>query len=177
MIYFTSDLHLGHENVIRLCHRPFGSIEEMNETLIKNWNSKVKPTDTVYILGDITFKMPVLEANKIIKRLNGKKHLIKGNHDKVYDENLFESVSYYKELKYNGLFFCLMHYPLAEWNHYFRGSIHLHGHQHNSSIYNTTQKNNNLRKYDVGVDANNFYPISIDEILEYFNIDCKPNGK
>lgn len=81
MIFFTSDLHLGHENCIRLCNRPFSSIEEMDETLIENWNHKVTGKDTVYILGDLIYRSQK-PPEEYLRRLRGKKHLILGNHDR-----------------------------------------------------------------------------------------------
>lgn len=78
MIYFTSDLHLGHENAIRFMDRPFQNTEEMNHTLISNYNALVRETDTVYILGDLAYRIPVDEANALIAMLRGKKVLIKG---------------------------------------------------------------------------------------------------
>ncbi|UTY40724.1 hypothetical protein NMU03_08205 [Allocoprobacillus halotolerans] len=77
MIYFTSDLHLGHENIIRLNDRPFENVEDMNRVLIQNWNSFVKKNDFIYILGDLTMKLPLEKANQIISRLNGRKILIR----------------------------------------------------------------------------------------------------
>ena len=72
MNYFTSDLHLGHRNIIRLCNRPFATIEEMDETLIRNWNAKVTNGDTVYILGDLLFRNEK-PAEEYLKQLKGKK--------------------------------------------------------------------------------------------------------
>ena len=92
MIYFTADLHLGHTNIIKLSDRSFDSVEQMNETLIDNINSVVNNKDTLYLLGDISHKIPVEEANTLIKRINGRKILIRGNHDKHYDESLFEGI-------------------------------------------------------------------------------------
>lgn len=168
MIYFTSDLHLGHENIIKMVNRPFANVEKMNETLIKNWNNTIKQSDTVYILGDLTMKMRVDDANKIISKLNGKKILIRGNHDRLYNEELFQEICDYKELKYNKQTFILSHYPFEEWNHYFRGAIHLHGHQHNHSDYNYKMKLKGLKRYDVGVDANMYRPVSIEEVMRFF---------
>ena len=74
MFYFIADPHLGHRNVLRLCDRPFETIEEMNETIIQNWNSRVKNTDTVCIVGDMFFCCK--EPEPILKRLHGKKRLI-----------------------------------------------------------------------------------------------------
>ena len=167
MIYFTSDLHLGHKNIIKLIDRPFVNVEEMNETFIHHWNQKIQNNDTVYILGDFTFKMNVLEAHNIIKQLHGHKILIKGNHDKNIDVSLFDEVCDFKIIKYHKQKFILMHYPLLEWPHYFQGGIHLHGHQHNHRDYNELMRSKGIRRYDVGVDANEFYPVSIDEIIDF----------
>lgn len=79
MIFFTSDLHFGHANVIKYCSRPFASVEEMNEILIKNWNEVVGPEDTVYCLGD--YSMSFHYVPEVTPRLNGKKYLVPGNHD------------------------------------------------------------------------------------------------
>lgn len=108
MIYFTSDLHLGHQNALRLCNRPFQDVDEMNRTLIQNWNQFVKKNDFIYILGDLTMKLSLDEANQMISKLNGRKILVRGNHDKKYDECLFEEVCDYKELKYQKKFFCFI---------------------------------------------------------------------
>lgn len=167
MIYFTSDLHIGHENILSMCQRPFDNIEDMNETLIKNWNQMIQPKDTVYILGDFFFMIPVEEANVIIKKLKGKKILIQGNHDLNYEKTLFDEICEFKIIKYNKKKFILMHYPLLEWPHYFQGGIHLHGHQHNTQEYNLEMKNQGILRYDVGVDANDFKPICIDEIINF----------
>lgn len=167
MIYFTSDLHLGHQNIIKLTNRPFDSVEQMNETLIKLWNQTVSKKDIVYILGDFFFKTPLEKTHEIIKSLHGRKILIKGNHDMKYDEELFEEICDFKVLKYNKQIFVLMHYPLLEWPHFYRGAIHLHGHQHNPSDYNKYMKEQGIKRYDVGVDANMYKPVSIDEIIEF----------
>lgn len=171
MIYFTSDLHLGHENVIKFQNRPFSSVDEMNRTLICNYNALVHPDDTVYILGDLAFKIPVDEANRLIAKLNGKKHLIKGNHDKRYDENLFEEITDYKEIGEYSKQFILMHYPMLEWRKQHHGSIQLHGHMHNVGLdYNLECKENGIRRFDVGVDANDFFPVSITTIIDFMDM-------
>ena len=173
MIYFISDLHFYHENVIRFANRPFQNAEQMNSTLIKNWNNKIRPNDEIYILGDFTMKGHLL-AQEILYQLKGRKHLIKGNHDGFadsphFDKTLFESISDYKQVNYMNNTFILFHYPILEWNNYFRGSIHLHGHQHNHADYNFQNLKNGIRRYDVGVDANNMSPVSADEIIAFFS--------
>ena len=80
--FFTSDLHFGHENVIEFDGRPWNTVEEMNEGLIKRWNNKVERGDIVYVLGDLIWKTMTNDAAYLIKRLNGQIILIKGNHDR-----------------------------------------------------------------------------------------------
>lgn len=73
MIFYISDTHFGHENIIKICNRPYQNIQEMNEDIIKRWNNKVKPEDNVYFLGDFTYKTSSCDAIEVLKRLNGKK--------------------------------------------------------------------------------------------------------
>lgn len=167
MIYFTSDLHLGHRAAINMCERPFSTVEEMNRTLIANINARVKKHDILYILGDIAHRTPVEEVNQMIAQLNGKKFLIRGNHDKNYDPSLFEGIYDFLEVNFDGQAISLMHYPMMEWPKSWHGSIHLHGHQHNKPEYNQEQKALGKLRYDVGVDANYYYPVSLNEILKF----------
>lgn len=168
MIYFTSDLHLSHSGILQMCGRPFADIEEMNRTLIENINARVKQHDTLYLLGDIAFKSTVEEANRMIAQIKGKKILIKGNHDKRYDPALFEGIYDFLEVNLNGHPISLMHYPMVEWPKSHHGSLHLHGHQHNKPEYNQEQKARGKFRYDVGVDANHYCPVSLSEILKFF---------
>lgn len=78
--------------MIRMQNRPFANADEMNRMLIENYNSVVHKNDTVYLLGDICFRIGIEKANELIASLKGKKYLIRGNHDKKYDEKLFEEV-------------------------------------------------------------------------------------
>ena len=174
MIYFTSDLHFYHDKVIQHVNRPFYNADEMNRALIRRWNQKVGLQDEVYILGDVTMKGPQY-ATEVIRALHGKKYLIRGNHDQFvdreeFDRSLFEWIKDYYELQYENQWFILFHYPIEEWNGFFRGAIHLHGHQHNHEAYNYVNLETGLRRYDVGVDANGMYPVSIEEILLFFSM-------
>lgn len=155
-LWFTSDTHFGHKNVIKYCNRPFQTVEEMDEVLIKNWNSRICPNDVVYHLGDVAFRS-VEETNAILKRLNGKKILIRGNHDKKINSSLFEGVYNYYELKVQDKFIVMCHYAMRVWNKSHHGSYHLYGHSHG------TLPQHGL-SMDVGVDANEFKPISFEEI-------------
>jgi calcineurin-like phosphoesterase family protein len=173
MIFFTADTHFNHSNIINLCGRPFSNVIQMNETLIKNWNARVNDNDEIYILGDFLFKGSGLEAENIIKRLNGKKYLVKGNHDKFIDDNDFNKNNFkwindYYVLRYQKTKFVLFHYPIFEWDGYFGDVVHLYGHVHNSGNNKKEQEKFKIlgkRAINVGVDMNNFYPISIEEII------------
>lgn len=168
MVYFTSDLHFGHSGIIEMRNRPFRNINEMNRVLLSNYNAVVQKNDIVYILGDISHHMPIDEANKMIKKLNGKKILVKGNHDKEYDIELFEEICDFKTISLNGIYFALMHYPMLSWPKSKGGSIQLHGHIHSDGLYNLENKEENIARYDVGVDANRYYPVSLKQIIEFF---------
>ena len=172
MIYFTSDLHFWHEKIIHHCNRPFKDVQEMNEKLICNWNAVVKPDDEVFILGDVTMKGPE-QAYTVLSRLSGKKYLVRGNHDLFVDNAdwrqyswVFQWVKDYHEMVLNNQKFVLFHYPIAEWADFYKGAIHLHGHQHNAAAYNLQQQKMGLRRYDVGVDANGYTPVSLDNIIQ-----------
>jgi len=172
MIYLTADLHFGHENIIRHVGRPFSSVEEMDQTLIRNWNDRVGEEDEVYILGDVTMKGAAW-AEDVLGQLRGRKYLVRGNHDRFagqqgFNQTLFQWIKDYHEMAYAGQRFILFHYPILEWNHYFRKAYHLHGHQHNGADYNAANRASGLLRYDVGVDANDFAPVSIEQIMAFF---------
>ena len=169
-IYFTADTHFYHKNIIKYEDRPFNSIEEMNEVMIKKWNVKVKPTDNIYILGDFIFS-DGHTANQLVKRLNGKKFLIKGNHDSFLRDNNFDRsllgwVKDYYLFKDNNIKYILMHYPLAVWDCKHYGSIHLYGHVHSNKDNHHPLLMDLGKAYNVGVDVNNYEPVSVNEILE-----------
>ena len=176
-IFYTSDLHFGHKAIMRYDDRPFTSVEEMDETIIKNWNNTVSAVDTVYVLGDISW----YKADKtidIFKRLNGHKILIKGNHDKFSYENYktmgFEQVCDYKEIKDRGRNVVLCHYPIPCFNKRFYGAYMLYGHVHNSFEWNYMKS---LRRdfeaidtrcniFNVGTMCWDYTPVTLDKIIE-----------
>ncbi len=163
MIYFTSDLHLGHRFALE--HRPmFSSVDEMNEVLINNINHIVTSNDTLYILGDASYRLESDQASELIRSILCKKILIRGNHDKRYDGDVFEDIFEYLEIKYNKQKFILCHYPFVCWNQMRHGSVNLHGHIHSGPEYNEENHTAGRLQYDVGVDANNYNPVSIDQI-------------
>ncbi len=173
MIFFTSDLHFGHRNIINLSQRPFEDLAHMHRTLILNWNARVQPEDEIYILGDFSYKSDVGEINRILKRLNGKKYLIIGNHDTYidypdFDRLAFEWIKHYHVLDYQKRKFVLFHYPILEWQGFFRDTVHLYGHVHNSSKDPEQKKRLDIlgnRAFNVGVDVNDFFPVDINSLL------------
>ena len=164
--WFTSDTHYGHKNIIKYSNRPFDSVEEMDEALITNYNAVVKPGDTLYHLGDFAFAETSRVCN-ILRRLNGNKHFIRGNHDKsVQGDALgyFSFVKDYHELKIKTPVrqkIVLCHYPFETWNAGHHGTWHLHGHTHRN-----LKTSKNIRRWDVGVDSNNYFPVSFEQIAE-----------
>jgi calcineurin-like phosphoesterase family protein len=179
-IYFTSDTHFGHANIIKYCNRPFESVEENDECLITQWNARVRPGDRVYHLGDFAFGDARYVKN-IIRRLNGQIHFIFGNHDKVIDRNkdvqdMFASCQTYKEVavtdpdlgKRHKL--VLFHYPIEIWNKRHHGAWHLHGHSHGKCPSPEWQP-----RVDVGVDVWNYTPVSYEEVKKHMSKKvCKP---
>ena len=171
--FFTSDTHFGHANIIRFCNRPFQNVEEMNEVLIENWNKVVSKDDTVFHLGDFAFGGSSV-WNSIIPRLNGHINLIIGNHDR---KNLRQGyMSYFDmvvpqlqiEIEDNSIY--LNHYQFLCYGGSYRGVWQLFGHVHSGPQADGLDISR-LRvllptQYDVGVDNNNFTPISYREVKE-----------
>ena len=163
--YFTSDFHLGHTKIIEYCKRPFNTIEEMNETIIKNYNSIVKPEDIVFHIGDFHFKNSEdkITSEQFEKRLNGKIIFIKGNHDHSSSSTIIiENMV----IKHGGKDIFLTHNP-EDWDCTFK--LNLVGHVHDewkSKIVNGHGLETLL--INVGVDVWNFKPVSIEEILKEY---------
>jgi len=173
-IWFTSDTHFRHQNIIRYCTRPFGDIEFHDQELIKRWNNKVHPDDVVYHLGDFAFGSPE-QWQRIIESLNGCINLVKGNHDhsdklkklkELPGKNL-NFLGHYHEIKVDDeemdvtQVIVLFHYPIESWNKRHHGSWHLHGHCHGSLTSPDYQA-----RLDVSVDNHDYSPIgNIGEIV------------
>lgn len=169
MIYFTSDLHLGHQKVIPKRHRPYETADEMTRDIADKYNSVVGENDTVYILGDLCGDLSPQQANELIASLHGRKHLLIGNHDPAYDPSLFEEMRDFLLTEINGRYFAMMHYPLLAWPKIKKGCIQVHGHLHSSMDYNLKNREDGILRYDVGVEANGFVPVSIDRIIDFFS--------
>lgn len=167
-LFFTSDHHFGHSNIIKFCERPFKDVEEMNAVLIQRWNEKIKPEDEVYHLGDFAMTKDKELVSNILDQLNGTKYLIVGNHEgsALQHRKKFKWIKEYHELKVkdtdckNGVQrIILFHYAMRVWRSSFRGTWHLYGHSH-GSLPNLEDQ----RSFDIGVDCHNFYPLSYEEV-------------
>ena len=158
--FFTSDLHFGHANLIKYCNRPFNSVEDMDEAMIRNWNDRVGQNDTSYILGD--FAMGRTAIPQILARLNGNKHFIWGNHDSKQTRELpqWASSQPYLEINLDKTFIVLCHYAMKVWNRSHKGALMFYGHSHNSLTGND-------QSCDVGVDAFGYKPVTLEEIKRH----------
>jgi calcineurin-like phosphoesterase family protein len=184
-IFYIADYHFGHANVIKFDKRPFDSIDEMDRKMIENWNTVVSQDDTVYILGDFCWDTEDRWI-VILNQLNGKKVLIRGNHDlKTMSQQLrnkFQDIKDYKEVKDNGKRVLLSHYPMP----FYRGAynsdiVHLYGHIHvtiendfmehiREYVNENDNRGNSKHKcqfYNVGamMPWMNYTPRTLDEIL------------
>lgn len=168
MYYYIADPHFGHENILKLCQRPFGSIDDMNQALITAWNERVTGNDTVFILGDLFYRCA--DPEPILQQLKGRKRLIIGNHDsswmdKVDLSRYFVSVDPFLEITDGVRGITLCHYPLLTWKHKLR-TFMVHGHIHND----TTSDFFPLlavreRVLNAGVDINGFRPVMFEELV------------
>lgn len=169
-IYFTSDTHYGHKNIIKYSNRPYTSVEQMDNALVDNWNKVVQPDDTVYHLGDFGFYSDTNKIVRIIQRLNGNKVFIFGNHDKIMSKpeivELFQEMCHYKEIyvqdptiEKGRQHIVLLHYGMRVWNKSHHGSWQLYGHSHGS-----LPELPGYRAFDVGVDCWDYTPISYNQV-------------
>lgn len=138
----------------------------MNQSLVDNWNKIIGKHDEVYHLGDFAFAS-TKTVQHIVKSLNGRIHLIKGNHDykqprHIFD--LFESVENLRQISFDKQKIVLCHFPILSWNGKHHGVWHLHGHSHGGLSFDS-----NLKRLDVGVDCHNYRPIHLDEIRHIFD--------
>jgi calcineurin-like phosphoesterase family protein len=187
--WFVSDTHFGHANIITFTNkdgslvRPFSSIEEHDETIVENWNKVIKPEDRVYHLGDVVINRKHLP---ILDRLNGKKKLIKGNHDifRLGDyAPYFEDILAYRIYPSHGI--VCSHIPIHECHLEERWKVNCHGHLHQNlvtrSLQQVTMGNtplwpphflepiNDKRYINLCMEHTNYSPVSLDEILERIN--------
>lgn len=170
-IWVTSDTHFNHANIIKYCNRPFSSVEEMNETIIANWNKVVSDKDIVYHLGDFALGDKSLIPN-ILRRLHGCIKIIMGNHDNLdlmlklgNEDRLITDLFWEEVIKVEKKTIILNHFPFGSLpdSAINRPIIQLHGHVHSTPDKPWNYFDN---QYDVGVDNNNFTPVNLAELLD-----------
>ena len=176
-IYFIADTHFNHRNIIKYCDRPFEDIEDMNNTLIENWNNTVSDNDTIYHLGDVALS-DESKLKEIISKLNGNKILIRGNHDN-------KTVSFYENVGFTVLRnapvildkfkVILSHVPLPD-TMIPKGFMNIHGHIHNNFLNEDCHHSDGIPQYPiethnpskhicVSVDVIDFKPIKLEDLL------------
>jgi calcineurin-like phosphoesterase family protein len=160
--FFTSDTHFGHANIIKYCNRPYADAAEMDEALIRNWNSVVGRDDTVFHLGD--FAVGGGPAAPYLSRLNGTIYFCLGNHDKRlithYGYFGFESIlPHIREVTIEKQKIVLCHYAMKVWNGSHKGDWQLYGHSHGTLPDDPT-----ALSCDVGVDCWNYFPVSMEQL-------------
>lgn len=186
-LFFTSDLHLGHINIVKHAHRPFADVDEMNETIVQLWNDTVGHNDTTIIVGDVCMGI-VVESLEYVKQLNGTKILVPGNHDRVWpglDSKQNDKFRQHYQnagllitapqitVRLHDLEVLVCHFPYTiynrfdqrylEWAPKDEGGPLIHGHVHTRDrlTYNGTQVH-------VGLDAWNYTPVHSDQVYELF---------
>lgn len=157
-IFFTADTHFGDHRTINIWRRPFSDTGTMDALLIERWNAAVGEDDVVWHLGDVA-RRPA-DVPGLLSRLNGTKHLLRGNNDPpdMLAAEGWASVGDYAEIVVEGRSLVLCHYAFRVWNGQHRGAINLHGHSHG-------RLKPMPRQFDVGVDARDFAPVTLARLL------------
>ena len=174
-IWFSSDHHFNHINILKYENRPFSSIEEHDSALIENWNKNVKNTDIVFYAGDIYLGNNKDYLRKILYSLNGKIYYVFGNHDTLVRKDIltqerFKTHGDYLEISINKKYnITISHYAMKVWNKRHYGSWSLYGHSHGNL------GEDDSRSMDIGIDAvykrlgqkiENYRPINFNEVHE-----------
>ena len=158
-VFFTADLHLGHDNIRKHCRRAFDTVEEMDEAIISNWNGAVAAGDLVYIVGDFAW----LHHSRNLARLKGKKILIAGNHDKMSQDCLrnFTEVHQLLARSIDKRLVVMCHYCMVVWPSSCHGAWHVYGHSHGR-----IKELPDVPRCDVGVDVWDFAPVPWEAIRQ-----------
>jgi calcineurin-like phosphoesterase family protein len=176
-LFFTSDTHFFHANIIKYCNRPFDNPREMNEELIKRWNEVIPNDGIVFHLGDFSLTATPKELDTLMHRLNGTIYLIIGNHEKdalgksyIKDKfaGIYDVAEIYikdEEITYGEQHIFMSHYPHVVWNGSHRGSWQLFGHVH-GGLSNKGEIKHPVTAMDVGVDCHDYRPISYQQVKE-----------
>lgn len=169
-VWATSDLHLNHDKEFIYKPRGFSTIDEMNEAIIERYNNLVLDDDTVYILGDVMLGSNLESGIELIKKLNGNKIIIAGNHDSPRRKAAYKDLGIFVYdalyVKYNGYTFYLSHYPSITSNlekeSLKQAVLNLYGHTHQQTnfFYEVPML------YHVGVDSHDCAPVNFETIID-----------
>jgi calcineurin-like phosphoesterase family protein len=190
-IFYISDTHFDHKGIIKHAHRPFKDVSEMNETMIRNWNSRATNDDIIRHLGDFCWHDS--DSEYFIKQLNGHIEFYEGNHDssktkKLFANNIQHNLMLYRVVDDGPYRIVLFHYPILDWDQRFHGSYHFYGHVHSTledlkdhealddiavaydafsekEARNYPLRDFNRRAFDVGVECLDYYPRTAEEII------------
>jgi len=177
-LFFTSDFHLGHSNVIKFDKRPFQDVNEMSDTIIKNWNSVVDDDSIVYYLGDLFYKVKASHISYLMHQLKGEIRVILGNHDRLSQlvkMERFSDIQTYQRISFKDDDFnkkqniIASHYPHLIWDKHHHGSWHLHGHSHQNLTKTEYGKEIYYKRkvLDVGCNGWDYTPVSYQQIKEH----------
>jgi calcineurin-like phosphoesterase family protein len=173
MVYFTSDWHFSHANIMKYCNRPFENIKDMNNAIAYRFYQKVDNGDTVYFLGDIGFDKWAVESFFLTLPKDIQFHFIRGNYDKGLQDSFLKKyvtslTQGYKDIhikeKDRDIRITLCHFPMYSWKHSHYGAWHLYGHHHSN-----TQNKFYGKMMNVSVDNHDFYPVSLEEVKSFMN--------
>lgn len=180
-ILYISDLHFGHRNVIGFDHRPFKTVQEMDETIIRNWQDKVRDDDHVYLLGDLEYKSGK-DPRYYLEQLPGHKHLIIGNHDWRMLENkksmaYFESADKMLRINDRDRDIVLCHYPMLDWDGMYHKTFHIYGHIHASrnDTYRVMASLRGNNSFNAAACINHYEPVTFEELVVN-NLAFRENG-
>lgn len=164
--FLISDLHFFHTNILNFepTARPFKSLDEMHEEMVKRWNSVVTPNDHVWVLGDVAFGKP--ENLEILRRLNGTKRLVMGNHD-MHDSDVY--LKYFKRVC--GVVtlgkICMTHVPIHP-SQFYRFDYNVHGHLHSKVVMKEDGSGPDARYINVSAEHLNMTPINLQTLREVY---------
>ena len=171
MRYYIGDIHFGHKKVLDFDSRPFKDVEEMDREIIWRWNHTVGAEDEVYIVGDFAYRNE-RPAEWYLAQLQGHKYLIIGNHDGNLLKNekamsYIEGVDKMMFVADEGRKVCICHFPLAEWNGFYKGALHVYGHSHNRQDTTWEIMKSRDRAYNAGCMLHDYRPVTLSELISH----------
>lgn len=166
---FIADLHIGSERILKLCSRPFKTLDEQDETIATNWRKTVKEDDIVYVVGDVS-EGEWGRTLRILAPLPGHKILVIGNHDDAESlahyrkEGLFDEITTYAKTEEGDKEIIVFHYPIMDWENRQHGSVLIYGHIHNKDLPEIKDYYKDKPCYNCGADVVGFTPRTLEEL-------------